>query len=167
MQSFIENIKVMGIEKPLNRDVTGVVSRVVGKWQANLDLFEKRDLSDWPTPRIEWRTVCVLATGKRLKIRLAHLLLENDFEILISDADLAPGESTYNGRYGYRVNMFGGETANRYRHSTGFAMAGSENIYVDRSQELVVSDNWAETITTADEICDLLDGGFLLHPMSN
>lgn len=52
MLSF-EKVEEMAVEQLLSQDTLGVISRVVGKWRANPDLFKMKDLSNWPMPRIE------------------------------------------------------------------------------------------------------------------
>lgn len=119
--------------------------------------FLRADFSDYPMPRQALRTIGALGEGQ-IGITIEGSLNGEDIKIDLFDPKLAPG-TPKDESFSYRVNVFGGKEAEKYRKTIGFAYA--DNAYVriapDHSS-IIISDNWAETNLTPQEALALLSG---------
>ncbi len=133
--------------------VVGFVLRLL-KTQPNF--FVYRDLSDWPQPRKSWNTFGQTMTGKKLTVSISSEIRSNHIEILVRDGDLRPGAPTHDGEFGYRVDILAGEATESYKKTVGFVTSSPSFVFDNLDTEVIISDNWSETITGAEEIMRLL-----------
>ncbi len=147
-----------------NEGTLGVVSRVVHLLKGHPEYFIREEFVEgYLWPYVVW-TAGLVVGGERLKVNIEKSLKEQDVEIRFSDFDLLPGTPIGRGKYAYRVNVFGGKTAGQYKGSIGFAISKPAFIFSGSEGEAVVSDNWTETTTPADEINSLIDRGQFFKP---
>jgi hypothetical protein len=89
-------------------------------------------------------------------IEISGLLNEEDIQIAIFDANLAPG-TPRSESFSYRVNILGGDVAEKYKGSIGYSFA--EKVFEKAEKDgspLIVSDNWSETNLSPEDVLKLL-----------
>lgn len=101
-----------------------------------------------------------LPNGERVRVNAFKFLNEDAISITVTDYNLPPGEPMHRRRPSYRVDIMGGEAAEKYSGSIGFATG---NASVDRHGS-VISDNWAGTENAPEEIISILKNGKPFRP---
>ena len=159
MESLNDWIQNPSSEVIVNSEDTSaphVVSFILGLLKSNPSLFVFGDLSNRPSPGKNWHTFGETDTGKRLTVSISSDIANAEIQIRVRDGNLQPGKPMFSGEFGYRVNIFARRAAESYKKSVGFETSNPSFVFKDLDMEVIISDNWAETITEPEEIIRLL-----------
>ena len=159
MESLIDLINSSSPEVLADSEETSaphVVGFVLRLLKTKPELFVYRDQPSGPQPSKSWHTFCETNTGKKLTLSISSEIKSDHIAIRVSDGDLRPGEPIFNGEFGYRVDILAGKETGSYKKTVGFVTSNPSFVFNNLDREVVISDNWSETITEAGEIMRLL-----------
>jgi len=143
----------------------GVVSKMEHLLSQNPEKFVQSAFTDSreTTPCTLWEAGLMLPNGDCLKIDVSKHPDAQTVEILVYDFDLPKAAPSI--EYSYRVKVFGGKSAETYKGGWGFITSNPAFLFKGlEGSEVIVSDHWAETENTAEEVVKFIDSGILFNP---